>query len=45
MTCVVCKVGKTRQGFTTVTLEQGGAALVVRKVPTEVCARTVERLT
>ena len=37
MKCVVCKLGETRPGFTTVTLERNGAALVVRKVPAQVC--------
>jgi YgiT-type zinc finger domain-containing protein len=37
MKCVVCKMGETRPGFTTVTLEREGAALVVRKVPAQVC--------
>ncbi len=37
MKCVVCKLGKTRPGFTTVTLERDGAALVVRKVPAQIC--------
>ena len=37
MKCVVCKLGETRPGFTTVTLEREGAALVVRKVPAQVC--------
>lgn len=37
MKCVVCKLGETRPGFTTVTLERAGAALVVRKVPAQVC--------
>ena len=37
MKCVVCKRGETRPGFTTVTLERGGAALVIRKVPADVC--------
>jgi YgiT-type zinc finger domain-containing protein len=37
MKCVVCKVGETHDGFTTVTLERDGAALVVRKVPAQVC--------
>jgi YgiT-type zinc finger domain-containing protein len=37
MKCVVCKVGETRPGFTTVTLEREGATLVVRKVPAQVC--------
>jgi YgiT-type zinc finger domain-containing protein len=37
MKCVVCKLGETSPGFTTVTLERDGAALVVRKVPAQVC--------
>lgn len=37
MTCVVCRNGQTRAGFTTVTLEKNGAALVVRKVPAQIC--------
>ena len=37
MKCVVCKMGEPRPGFTTVTLEREGAALVVRKVPARVC--------
>jgi YgiT-type zinc finger domain-containing protein len=30
-------LGQTREGLTTVTLERDGAALVVRKVPAQVC--------
>ena len=37
MMCVVCKNGQTRPGYTTVTLEKNGGALVVRKVPAEMC--------
>jgi YgiT-type zinc finger domain-containing protein len=37
MKCAVCKLGETRKGHTTVTLERDGAALVVRKVPAQVC--------
>jgi YgiT-type zinc finger domain-containing protein len=37
MKCVVCKLGETRPGVTTVTLERDGAAMVVRKVPAQVC--------
>ncbi len=37
MKCVVCKLGETREGHTTVTLEREGAALVVRKVPAQIC--------
>jgi len=42
MKCVVCKMGETRPGFTTVTLEREGAALVVRKVPAQVCGNCGE---
>ena len=42
MKCVVCKLGDTREGHTTVTLEREGAALVVRKVPAQVCANCGE---
>jgi YgiT-type zinc finger domain-containing protein len=37
MKCVVCKLGESREGHTTVTLERDGAAHVVRKVPAQVC--------
>ncbi len=37
MKCVVCKSGETREGHTTVTLERDATALVVRKVPAQVC--------
>ena len=42
MTCVVCKNGETRPGRTTVTLEKDGAALVIRKVPAQICANCGE---
>ncbi|MGH7906151.1 MAG: type II toxin-antitoxin system MqsA family antitoxin [Candidatus Binataceae bacterium] len=37
MKCVICKHGETRLGRTTVTLERGGATLVIKSVPAEVC--------
>jgi len=37
MKCVVCRHGQTRPGHTTVTLERNSGALVIRKVPAEVC--------
>jgi len=37
MKCVICKHGETRAGKTTVTLERGGAALVVKGVPARIC--------
>ncbi len=42
MKCVVCKRGETRPGRTTVTLERGGGALVIRNVPAEVCGNCGE---
>lgn len=37
MKCVICKHGETRSGKTTVTLERGGATLVVKSVPARIC--------
>ncbi len=37
MKCVICKHGETRPGKTTVTLERGGATLVVKGVPAKIC--------
>lgn len=37
MKCIVCKHGETQPGQTTVTLERHGGALVIRRVPAEVC--------
>lgn len=37
MKCVVCKVGMTRPGTTTVVLERGNMTLVSKGVPAEVC--------
>ncbi len=42
MKCLVCKRGETREGHTTVTLEREGAALIVRRVPAQVCANCGE---
>lgn len=42
MNCVVCKRGETQPGTTTVTLEREGAALVVRKVPAQICGNCGE---
>ena len=42
MTCVVCKMGETRAGKTTVTLERGGMTLVFKGVPAEVCGNCGE---
>ncbi|MGD0127049.1 MAG: type II toxin-antitoxin system MqsA family antitoxin [Terriglobia bacterium] len=37
MKCVVCKIGNTRPGHTSVTIERGGTTLVFKAVPAEVC--------
>ena len=37
MTCVICRQGETLPGKATVTLERGGATVVVRGVPARVC--------
>ena len=42
MKCVLCRTGETRPGTTTETYELGGAVVVVRGVPTEVCRQCGE---
>jgi YgiT-type zinc finger domain-containing protein len=42
MTCVVCKIGETHAGRTTVTLERGDMTLVFKSVPAEVCTNCGE---
>lgn len=37
MKCVICKVGETRPGKTTVTLERGSVTLVFKGVPARLC--------
>lgn len=42
MKCVICRIGETSAGETTVTLERGGLTLVVKRVPARVCANCGE---
>jgi len=42
MMCVICKVGKTEPGTTTVTLERKGLTLVFKKTPAQICANCGE---
>lgn len=42
MKCVICKVGETRPGTTTVTLEREGVTLVFKKTPARVCTNCGE---
>lgn len=37
MKCVICRVGETQPGKTTVTLERGGTTVVFKGVPAQVC--------
>jgi len=37
MECVICKNGKTIEGFTTVTLEQNNSVVVIKDVPAHIC--------
>jgi YgiT-type zinc finger domain-containing protein len=37
MNCPVCKVGRSKPGFTVVTLNRGEATIVIKGVPAEVC--------
>jgi YgiT-type zinc finger domain-containing protein len=37
MKCVICRHGETGPGETTVTLERGGATLVIKRVPARIC--------
>ena len=42
MKCVICRNGETRSGAATVTLERGGATVVIKDVPAEVCGNCGE---
>jgi len=37
MKCPICKHGETGAGHATVTLERGGATVVFRQVPADIC--------
>jgi len=37
MKCVVCKIGETQHGTTTMTLERHGFTLIMEEVPAEIC--------
>jgi len=43
MRCVICKNGKTEDGFTTVTLEKSRATLIFKNVPALVCDNCGEK--
>ncbi len=37
MKCVICKIGETSPGTTTITLERNTTTLVIKNVPADVC--------
>ncbi len=37
MTCVICKNGDTKPGFTSVTLERGVTTVHIKRVPADIC--------
>jgi YgiT-type zinc finger domain-containing protein len=43
MKCGICGHGRTHPGTTTITLEKGGATLVIKNVPAEICDNCGER--
>ena len=42
MKCVICKLGETQTGKTTVTLERDAMTLVFKNVPAQVCTNCGE---
>jgi len=38
MHCTVCKTGDTNAGLTTVVLHRGDTAVIIKKVPAEICS-------
>ncbi len=42
MKCGICKMGETRPGKATVTLERDGTTLVIKNVPADICANCGE---
>jgi YgiT-type zinc finger domain-containing protein len=37
MNCVICKQGRTNNGFTTVILERERTTVVIKEVPAQIC--------
>jgi YgiT-type zinc finger domain-containing protein len=37
MSCVICRNGKTHEGYVTVTVQRGEKAVILKQVPADVC--------
>jgi len=42
MKCPICRVGQTKPGTATLTLERNGSTIVVKGVPAQVCGNCAE---
>ena len=42
MRCLICKLGDTKPGHTTVTLQRGETTVILKVVPAEICANCGE---
>lgn len=42
MNCVICKIGETRPGSVTVTLQRGETTVLIKDVPAEICGNCGE---
>lgn len=45
MTCVICRLGQTVPGQTTVVFERDGAVVAIRDVPAQICTNCGEGYT
>jgi YgiT-type zinc finger domain-containing protein len=43
MTCVVCKIGETKPGETTLLLERGESIIIIKDVPAHICENCGEK--
>ncbi|MFN7118872.1 MAG: type II toxin-antitoxin system MqsA family antitoxin [Saprospiraceae bacterium] len=43
MTCVVCKIGETHPGETTLLLERGESIIIIKDVPAHICENCGEK--
>lgn len=42
MECLICKLGETKEGEVTVTLQRGDLTVLIKNVPAQVCANCGE---
>jgi len=37
ISCIICKQGETKPGYTTVTLNRGDSSIIIKQVPADIC--------